>query len=430
MKLALLSSALLLASILGGCAAETAPDDDAFLDEDTEVAESDLTKACALGTTCGKSQKLLAARLFPADKRAPARRRAEIQIETGGNAALETVPRIFAQKTTGTYTFAGGGRVVISGSADGSAPFEIDDFLLVEVLGQDGALLAAGHLGGASGITVGAMKSTQLATHTDFKVAATDIAPLLPRDRPFRLRFSALDFNTRALVSDVHLASGSAPPKPAQVDLFDDAAFAGAPLTKAEAVSLFAAGAARADLGSFVFAQRTRTCNTVTGCAGWTATNDVSLSGRFQAGTGGWHENPTSSAVPRGVITGQTWLEIANGNVVFALKSDQATMNAKNCAIDGSKACGLKTSTTSCYWRADRTQNCYSYASDVQTMGGASLSLSVKVAADHVRAKSPTHATKADASGKYTETEYVLYARTRGENATLVAENGRVFVRP
>lgn len=429
MKLALLSSALFFASILGGCAAPAAPDD-ALADEDTEVAESDLTKACALGTSCAKTQKLLAAKLFSPENRAPARRRAEIRIETGGNLALETVPRIFAQKTTGTFTFAGGARVVLSGSADGSAPFELDDFLLVEVLGQDGALLAAGHLGGASAITVGAVASSQLATHTDFKVAATDIAPLLPRDRPFRLRFSALDFNTRALVSDVHLVAGSVPPKPAQVDLFDDAAFPGAPLTRAEAVALFAPGSARADLGTFVFAQRTRACNKVTGCAAWTATNSVSLSGRYQAGTGGWYENPTSSAVPRGVVTGKTWLEIANGNVVFGLKSDQATMTAGACATDGSKSCSLMTSTTSCYWRADRTQNCYSYASNVQTSGGASVALAVKVAADHVRAKSSTYSTKADASGAYAETEYALYARTRGENATLVAEGGRVFVRP
>jgi len=426
-----LSSLALLSifALLPGCATETNADEDA-IEADTESAEGELARACELGVSC-RAQKLLAARLYPADERAPARRRAEIRVLELPTPvdAYEAVPRVFAQKTTGTFTFAGDKRVLLSGSADGASPFEVDDFLLVEVLGQDGALLAAGHVGGASPIQVGTARSTQLATYTDFSVAPTDIAPLLPRDRPFRLRVTALDFNTRALVSDVHLVAADAPPPPSRVDLFDDAAFApNAPLSRAEAVALFAPGASRADLGAFVFAQRSRTCNRVTGCAGWTATNDVSLSGVYRAGTGGWYENPTTSAVPRGVVTGKTWLEIANGNVVFALKSNQGAMYAAGCVTDGSAGCGLQTSTTSCYWRADRTQNCTTYPSHVQASNGASLSLRVTVSRDHVRARSATYATTADASGAYLETEYLLYAPTRGGAVTLVPEGGKVFL--
>lgn len=197
--------ALLPAALALGCAAETS-EDDVVADE-----EADLSSSCKLDATCGASQKVLAAKLFSAEQRAPARRRADIRVDVS-SPSFEAVPRVFAQKTTRTFTFGGGKKVLLSGSADGTKPVEIDDFLLVEVLAADGSLLAAGHLGGDAGISVGATKSKLLATHTDFKVAPTDIAALLPKDRPFRLRLSGLDSLARALVSDVFLVAADAPP--------------------------------------------------------------------------------------------------------------------------------------------------------------------------------------------------------------------------
>lgn len=430
MKLALRllgSSFLPFALSLAGCAAEAGPDD-AVLDDDADVAESDLTTACGLGSTCQASRKVLEARLFPADKRAPARRRAEVRIATS-NDAFEAVPRIFAQRTTGTMTFAGAKRVLLSGSADGAAPIGIDDFLLVEVLGADGGLIAAGQLGGADAITVGGVAAKQLGTHTDFKVASIDIAPLLPKDGSFRLRFSGLDYAQRALVSDVYLVVADAPPPPAQVDLFDDAAFPAAPLSQADAVKLFPPGGARVDLGGFVMAQRTRTCNKVTGCGGWSASASVSMTGRSQEGTGGWYETPTTSEVPTGHVSGKTWLAIDNGHVIFGLKADQKIMTADKCAIDGSKGCTLKTLTTTCYWRADRTQSCYSYASDVESSPRMRIDLAVRVDGEQVRAKSALLPSTPNAAGTYTETQYVLYARTGGGNVTLAQEGASVFAR-
>lgn len=431
MKLALsslLAPAIALSLLpLAACALDT---DDAGL-EDTEQAESEVSRPCSLGGTCAPTQRLLTSRLFTSDKRAPARKRADVTVEAP-SAEHESVPRIFAQKTSRHYTFAGGKRVLLSGSADGAAPIEVDDFLLVEILEVDGSLLAAGQLGYTSPITVGATRATMLGAAQNQRVEPVDIAPLLPTDRPFLVRVSALDFLRRAYVSEVHLVVTDAPPPPpppTQVDLFDDAAFGGAPLTRAEAVALFAPGAARADLGAFVFAQRSRTCNQVTGCGAWDARPSVSLSGESNPGTGGWYENPRTSAVPSGTVTGKTWLAVDAGKILLGLKSDQQVLTADKCGIDGAGWCSLQTSTTSCYWRADRTRNCYSYPSDVRSDVGTALALQFRVDAQHVRGKSATLKGKADGAGTYRESEYVMYARTDGAPVTLVEEGDRVFAR-
>lgn len=225
------------------------------------------------------------------------------------------------------------------------------------------------------------------------------------------------------------------PPRPsttgADLDVFDDSAFGGAPLTAAEAAALFAPGSARAALGDFRLAQRTRACNRVTGCGPWTASASVVLTGPNVPDTGGWYSTPQSSKVPSGQVSGKTWLAVKGSKVGLSLASDVESLYAEQCALDGQGSCTLETKTVTCYWRADGTLNCYESPDYVMSeLGRSAVSLRFRVDAEHVRGRSTKPIQSAeDGTGTYREREYALYARTAGGSATLVEDGGRVFVR-
>lgn len=201
---------------LQACVAEPLGEPGSALDDTEETGDlaQEVTSGCVLGTPRCATLPVLGARAFPAERRAPARRRADIAMDrpANGPAEFETIPRIFAQRTTRTLRYDGTLSVLVAGSADGLESFDLDDALLVEVLGSDGATIAAGSFGPT--VKLGGSPVTQIAAAEAGRVRPHDIAHLLPTDRPFRLRFSALDAFGSATIGAVHLATAALPPPP------------------------------------------------------------------------------------------------------------------------------------------------------------------------------------------------------------------------
>jgi hypothetical protein len=192
---------------IAGCAASADAEDDALAD-----SEEDLSSACDLGTTCPGSTKLLSARSF--DKRPAAQMRGDLEVVTN-EPSLDRIPRRFAQTTSRSMTFRGGA-AVLAGDAAGTKLPLVDDILLVEVLDTNGVVLAAGAYGGVSVRQNGALvRVLAAAPSATAGRVGVDIAPLLPRDKTFRLRVSALDVAGIAHTTDVFLrADATAPSYP------------------------------------------------------------------------------------------------------------------------------------------------------------------------------------------------------------------------
>lgn len=278
---------MLFASVAAACAASDVSIDE----EDQGTAEQDLS-TCSLGTAC-PTLAVLGGRAVDAP---PAKRtRSDVRAKVLGN---EVVPRILVQKTSRALKFAGG-RAALSGSGDGTAPFFFDDFVLIEVLAVDGRSLNVGlishegHVVRVEGkeITPFTPLSPWLGENQGFKYDAgvIDLAALLPRDQPFKLRFTAFDTGGVGLVSDIHLRYSADAPSPPQGanDPWDPAYCTEPPLTTEKALAKFAAGTTWANLSREQpkVAIRTRHCEPLTGCAAWQASNKM-LIGTFYQGNG------------------------------------------------------------------------------------------------------------------------------------------------
>jgi hypothetical protein len=160
--------------------------------ETAEASEEELSTACELGSTCPSSLKLLSA--IDWGMKAPARFRSDVSIDG-------ITPRIVRQLTSRRMTAKGDVTLALR-------KFEVDDVVLVEVLdAASGARIDATYAGtpaAGAKLTVGGAPAKRLgASAFVFEAGAIDLHAVLPRDRAFRLRVSALDYGGAARVSDV-----------------------------------------------------------------------------------------------------------------------------------------------------------------------------------------------------------------------------------
>lgn len=198
---ALISSKKACASValvaLSACASPAA-------DEATAAAtESDLTAACDLGTTCAGTLPLLAARSF-GYARPPADLVADLELGDR-RPGLDRTPRRFAQATSAVLTYSEG-PVLLSSDADAFAPIWADDVLLFEMLDATGANVLAQATFGGIALRRRGVAIQQLTPQERPGVGSlVDLASVLPRRLPFRLRVTALDVAGRAETTAVYL---------------------------------------------------------------------------------------------------------------------------------------------------------------------------------------------------------------------------------
>lgn len=202
---AIFRTALVSTMLLVGCAATS------DVEDDTESSEDALSAPCELGNTCPASFKLLTAKSFPNGP--TGNFRSDVQIE---QTEFPKTPRVVRQATSRPFTQDSGVGLALRGATAG-ASWKVDNILLVEVLdassGERLDAAFAGYVKGAA-VTLGGAALRRIGAEQFEHAAGTiNLASLLPKDRAFRLRVSALDNGVDAYVTDVY-ADVTAPEAP------------------------------------------------------------------------------------------------------------------------------------------------------------------------------------------------------------------------
>jgi hypothetical protein len=314
----------LIAATLIGCAGPS-PEE---LDADDAESEENLTgTTCSIGGTCRGSLQLLSAVSLPSAGQR--KKRLDVAVTLGGTSN----PRITRQATTGQLRFARPDTPLtlkLRGPLPGS-PVLVDDVLLFEVLDPaTGAVTSAAWTGGI-GDTKVSLSGTELRRlgKPGFGQDAglIDLGAILPRDKAFRLRVSALDLGGPTYVSDVYadIVSNAAPPPPAGPP-WSVGACTGPQITRAELLTRFAPGSTTSSLGRFVMNARQRACQDVTTCGEWQPAGAVPFNQYVWTGHHfSFREGPTRTiAVP---ASGNAALSLKGTDIVLTLGLDAAPLS-------------------------------------------------------------------------------------------------------
>jgi hypothetical protein len=307
-------AALLFGSIVAiGCASSG---DEATVDSD----EAELTKTCDLGSSCPEAFKVLTGRSESSVPRNDVRD--DVTVAWQGNPEFPAAQ--FAGATSRKLRFAGQGRVTLTGNAQGTAPFRVDDFLLIEVLAENGAVLKTGVVNPTVPVAIDGAAPPTLApmpawggAQQGWSYPEVDITALLPKDQTVRLRLGAYDVTGFAVITDVYLRTVAVapppPPPPPPVDPFDPSSCQGAPWSAAEALARFAPATTATTLTrSLVIASRERSCGTSTGCTAWNAITKLPYRHRTDSSLYGHLDSVTSFPLP--VEEGYVGMYLRQGN--------------------------------------------------------------------------------------------------------------------
>lgn len=192
---------LLVVPLFIACAASPADEGE----ELEESADSELsTRTCEIGVSCASPTTLL--RAVDYGTRPPARYRSDVEID---QTTWPRTPRVIRQLTSG--------RMIAKADATLKLrAFTVDNLVLFEVLdAATGARIDAAFAGAVGTAPVklsGAPVKRLGADGFSFAEGAIDLGSILPKDRAFRLRVSALDNGDRAYVTDVLADAASTPP--------------------------------------------------------------------------------------------------------------------------------------------------------------------------------------------------------------------------
>jgi hypothetical protein len=218
----------------------------------------------------------------------------------------------------------------------------------------------------------------------------------------------------------------------------------GTPLTREAAVARFAPGGTQADVGTFVVAQRSRACNTATGCGAWAYASDVTfayMSWSLWFPGPGWsaqkscHQFETSSY---GEVTGRARFVVGQGGRielqlegqatgtfgcgdVTAATGSCATMKSTNAKPSGGKSCQLPNPAGGGF---DPTVHPTSVSLfDSSETSGTALAFRPRMTATFAHARSLSKS-KVATNGSFREVEYALYASLDGSPLPTTAATG------
>jgi hypothetical protein len=135
--------------------------------------------------------------------------RADIQMQT---TRWERTPHVLQTFTTPLTIQSTPHRLTLAGDPSGAQPFSIDNFILLEVLDENGQRTASAVVGGVVDTTgpvlLDGAPVKQIGPNA-FKIpgGAADLSDFLPVGRPFILRATALDYGGGVALSDVYLVA-------------------------------------------------------------------------------------------------------------------------------------------------------------------------------------------------------------------------------
>lgn len=257
---------------LPACTANPSSSNDLIEEDEVDLSGG----SCVIGGACPESLPLLRAVSFP--NGGPARLRRDVTIELG----TATTARIARQSTSRVIRFASQDTPLtlkLRGPLPG-APIFVDDLLLFEVLdGSSGDVIAAAWAGGfgETKVTRAGVELSRLGRPGfEQEAGLVDLSSILPRDRPFRIRTSALDQGGASYVSDVFAeVLSNLPSAPTVETPWDPSWCEGPPITRAELLARFAPASTTGKLGRIAMNARRRTCHEITGCLAWEPAPDV-----------------------------------------------------------------------------------------------------------------------------------------------------------
>jgi hypothetical protein len=128
---------------------------------------------------------------------------------------MDRTPHVVESATTETIEL-GNAHARLAGNAEGTAPFEVDNFLLFDVLDPQGKPLSSFVVGYVPGVLRGNQRLDNVgAMRFQFDAGQVDISSHVPANKPFKLQVTALDFGGVGRVTDVYLVmdrqAGSGP---------------------------------------------------------------------------------------------------------------------------------------------------------------------------------------------------------------------------
>lgn len=120
----------------------------------------------------------------------------------------DKTPSIMVEDSTDTLFLDKPHKLRLAGDDEGKKGWRVDNFVLIEVLDQNGAVTArkvVGKLDATDAVLQGGKRISQLQPNSVmFKAKQIDIGPL-PVKKPFKLKVTALDYGEFGEVSDVYL---------------------------------------------------------------------------------------------------------------------------------------------------------------------------------------------------------------------------------
>lgn len=147
-----------------------------------------------------RSVRLLAA-AAPRETQELEARREDLEVDTD----FERVPRVVATGETGVLD-ADGATFTLAGDEAGSQGFSVDNFILLEALAPDGAVLGRAVIGFVDGVSLGRERLDSLGRQVfAFEANEVSLKSVIPERGPFRLRATALDIGGVGAVSDVYV---------------------------------------------------------------------------------------------------------------------------------------------------------------------------------------------------------------------------------
>jgi hypothetical protein len=126
--------------------------------------------------------------------------RADLEIDTRD---FDRTPHVVATGETPLFS-AEGADVRLYGDEGGTKGFEVDNIILVEVLGADGKVLRSAVIGYSDPVSQGKETIDNLGRRAfSFEAGELNLAPLLPERGSVRLRATVLDYFGIGRVTDV-----------------------------------------------------------------------------------------------------------------------------------------------------------------------------------------------------------------------------------
>ena len=129
-------------------------------------------------------------------------RREDVEVDTRN---FERTPRVVALGETPVFRLEGA-RARLFGDAAGTQGWSVDNFVLLEVLAENGKVLHRAAVGFSEPVMIGAERIDNVGKMSfTFEPGEVNLTPILPENEPFKLRATALDYYGVGKVSDVFL---------------------------------------------------------------------------------------------------------------------------------------------------------------------------------------------------------------------------------